>query len=61
MKLRTVIPLAAVLGLTGCNGPLSQLDPEVVRPEAVLDFGTVYKTIVPAVTAPTAEAVLRMP
>jgi len=43
MRLRTVIPLAAVLGLTGCNGPLSQLDPEVVRPEAVLDFGTLYK------------------
>jgi mono/diheme cytochrome c family protein len=44
MMLRPVIPLVAVLGLTSCNnlpgrpGP----HPEVIRPEEVLDFATLY-------------------
>ena len=44
MKLRPVIPFVAVLGLTACNnlpgrpGP----DPEVIRPEEVLDFAKLY-------------------
>src|SRR5215831_106222 len=44
MKLRPVIPLVAALGLTACNnlpgrpGP----HPEVMRPEEVLDFATLY-------------------
>jgi len=44
MKLRPVLPLVAVLGLTACNnlpgrpGP----HPEVIRPEEVLDFATLY-------------------
>src|SRR5215471_8403367 len=44
MKLRPVIPFVAVLGLPACNnlpgrpGP----DPEVIRPEEVLDFAKLY-------------------
>lgn len=45
MTLRPLVPLVAVLGLSACNdlpgrpGPV----PEVIRPDEVLDFGTLYR------------------
>ena len=45
MILRLVIPLIAVLGLSACNDLPGRPDPrpEVVRPEEVLDFDTLYR------------------